>query len=73
MLRTLSIIRRQRRVVEITAPPTHNNLDERRDAYQIAAEIRAQGSAADVAADSARAYVPNPFPPQRPKHPAKEW
>lgn len=40
---------------------------------QLAAEIRAQGSAADVAAASMRTYMPNPFPPRRPKHPVKDW
>lgn len=33
---------------------------------RLAEEIRAQGSAADVAAASLRAQYPNPTPPKRP-------
>lgn len=47
--------------------------ERQRALRQLAAEIRAQGSAADVAAASLRAYMPKPFPPQRPKHPVKDW
>lgn len=40
---------------------------------KLADEIRAQGSAVDVAAASIRAHTQNPAPPQRPKHPVKDW
>lgn len=75
MLRTLSIWKRHRDVIEITAAPADSQLaiKRRKARLQLAAEIELQGSAADAAADSARAAIPNTFPPRRPKYPVKDW
>ncbi len=61
-------------VREIAVPSDGSSLaeDSRTAVWeQLADEIRAQGSGADVAANCLRAYMLNPFPPSRPKHPPK--
>lgn len=66
--------RRTRKHTPLTTMIHRSATSERQHALrQLAAEIRAQGSAADVAAASLRAFMPKPFPPQRPKHPVKDW
>lgn len=68
-------LNRRKRVRAIIAPSADSDpTAERCDAaLQLADDIREQGSPADVAADSARAAIPNTFPPRRPKNAVKDW